>query len=187
MKERNPIRDRMTGLKTRFYLLGILEGILGHNGQVVLMLLSVDGSRCFNDGFKKRKGEKEIIKITQEIEMFCESPSLVFRWDYDQFGIILYESSLDNAREITMRIQAQREPVVLVVQGVELKTRTLFVEIAHIPDQASDVESLIDAAERALFKAQNDGKFKDGAPSTGHNRIVAAGDFLEDSTESHES
>ncbi|RYG64801.1 GGDEF domain-containing protein, partial [bacterium] len=67
MNELNSLHDRLTGLPSREYVLRNLDGILGHNGQIVFMIADIDSCKTFNYSSGYINGDEEIIKVGREI------------------------------------------------------------------------------------------------------------------------
>ena len=184
-------RDSLTGLWKREYAFGILENILGHNGQVALILIDVDRMHAFQNYVGRAedyrgysKGDKKLIEIAREIESLSGKNSHVFRYGGDEFGVILYETSLEEAREVAEKIRAHRASFFVESGEKQIETLTLSLGIAHFPTHVSNAENLLAAADLALLKAKGQGKeggrWPDGTPYSARNRAMAIGDFLDD-------
>ena len=180
MENRNENRDEWTGLWNHRYALGIVPGILGHNGQVALILADIDRFKDFNDAYGLALSEGKLREIAHEIENLSGENALVFRYGGDEFGVILYESSLENAREIAEKIRTNRKPIMVEMNGGKIEILTLSLGIAHFPTHATDPLNLIGAADLALLKAKQGGQLSDGTPYSSRNRVMAIGDFLDD-------
>ncbi len=177
-------RDPLTGVCNRKYVFGIADGILGHNGQIALILIDVDRMKPYQDAFGFGEGDKRLKEIAREIELLSGENPLVFRYGGDEFGVILYESSLETARKIAETIRAHRQPIMVKWREGIVETLTLSLGIAHFPTQVSSWENLLDAAYLALLKAKGEGKHGgrrlDGTPYIARNRVMAIGDFFDD-------
>lgn len=172
--------DALTGLANWKYVRGILPGILGHNGQVALILIDINRFKAFQDFHGREKGTAKLKEIARAIADCCGSETLVFRFGGDEFGAILYEASLEQARELAEEIRAQHTPVWVEVGGKTVSTNTLSLGIAHFPTHVSSAEDLIVAADLALLKARQDGRLSDGTAYVGENRVMAIGDFVDE-------
>jgi diguanylate cyclase (GGDEF)-like protein len=80
------------------------------------------------------------------------------RYGGDELALILVETTREGATILAERLgQRMRETRVPLRDGGSM-TVTISVGVATIPDSASDLESLIDAADRALLRAKRAGK-----------------------------
>ncbi|PQV63862.1 diguanylate cyclase (GGDEF) domain-containing protein [Abditibacterium utsteinense] len=183
MATQNENRDKLTGVASWKYVSSILPGIIGHNGQVALILIDVDRLNHYNADFGTKSGDKQLIEIAREIETLSGESSLVFRYGGDEFGVILYEASLEQAREIAQRIRAS---FFVESNGKEVETLTLSLGIAHFPTHVSNAQDLLEVADLALLKTKRGGCLANGATYSGRNRAMTIGDFLDDFPEQSE-
>ena len=180
MAVQNEERDQLTGLRKGKWVFERLENILGHNGQIVLILIDIDHFKAFNDGQGHQRGDEKIVEIARGIEKLSGANSLVFRWGGDEFGVILYESSLEKAREIGEVIRANQKLIFVTPDQKEIATLTLSLGIAHFPTHVTNAENLARAADLALLKAKDGGRLPDGTSYVGRNRVMAIGDFWDE-------
>ncbi|MBW3637761.1 MAG: GGDEF domain-containing protein [Armatimonadetes bacterium] len=181
MAMQNEERDPMTGLWKGKWVVERLENILGHNGQIALLLIDIDRFKAFNDQQGHERGDEKIVEIAREIESLSGKSSLVFRLGGDEFGVILYEASLQKAREIAETIRAHRKPESLTTHDEkEIAALTLSIGIAHCPDHAQNAQNLVQAADLALLKAKDGGRLPDGTNYIGRNHVMAIGDFWDE-------
>lgn len=178
-------RDPLTGLATWKHVQGILPGILNGNGQVALIFVDVDHFKDYNEFFGALRGDEKLVEIGRGIQSSSGEGALVFRFGGDEFGIILVEASLDDAREVAEGIRCSSDEVRLTLwDKTEYRMLTLSLGIAHFPTHVSNAENLLRAADLALMKAKGQGKrggrWSDGTPYTGRNRAMAIGDFRDD-------
>ncbi len=173
----------MTGLWNRKYGLEQLELAVANCAQVALLLIDVDHFGDYNEFFGYLPADEKLVGIAKEIESRCGLNALIFRLRADVFGVILYESLLENARKLAETIRANRREIQLALwDKTEYRMLTLSIGIAHLPTQVSSAENLLRAADLALMKAKGEGssRLSDGTPYTGRNRVMAIGDFWDD-------
>ncbi|HEX9998220.1 MAG TPA: GGDEF domain-containing protein [Abditibacterium sp.] len=184
METQNEIRDGLTGLLTPKDGLGKLEMAVRNCAEVALVFVDIDYFKTYNEFFGHGSGDEKLVEIAREIENGSGENALVFRYGGDEFGVIFYESPLENARQIAEKIRAARKPVFVTSSGKEVATLTLSLGIAHFPTHVSNAENLLAAAYLALLKAKGEGKeggrWPDGTPYSARNRVMAIGDFLDD-------
>jgi diguanylate cyclase (GGDEF)-like protein len=133
------------------------------------------------DHFGLPEGDARLKEIAREIEEFSGEGALVFRYGGDEFGVILYESSLEKAREVAETIRARRVPVEIQTKPFPTVALTLSLGIAHFPTDAPSEKYLFWAAELALLRAKRMGQLPFGLTSSiGRNRVMAISDFRDD-------
>jgi diguanylate cyclase (GGDEF)-like protein len=78
------------------------------------------------------------------------------RYGGDEFALVLPESSFESAARVAQRI-SQR-----LAEDVEVPTLSISVGVAEYPRDGSTIETLLSAADRALYEA----KRQSGSPAT---------------------
>lgn len=176
----NENRDPLTGVWNWKYVSNLLPRILDHNSEVALILIEIDRMKSLNEERGRGVGNETLVGIAREIEANCGASSLVFRAGGDEFGVVLYEASLKEAREIAETLRAARSPFAGERGENEVGKLTFSLGIAHFPNQVSNSENLLRAADVALLKAKRGGRLPDSTSCIGRNRAMTFGDFLDE-------
>lgn len=130
-------------------------------------MLDADHFKLFNDTFGHQAGDHALQQAAGTLQTQVRDGDLVYRYGGEEMAVILPGVATPEAREITERLRR-------AVAAVVLPERDLLPDgcitasfgIATFPDHAADKESLIAAADRALYEAKR----------TGRNRLVDAGE-----------
>jgi diguanylate cyclase (GGDEF)-like protein len=158
------ITDHLTGLLNRRYLHDRLEEELARsqrfNRQLSVLMVDLDGFKQYNDTFGHLAGDRILEAIAVVIMNSVRSIDIVARYGGDEFTIILPETGISMAILIGERLRSDIAQTALPVtpQGTSEHTITASIGIACFPEHDTTANSLIDAADTALYRAKTAGK-----------------------------
>jgi diguanylate cyclase (GGDEF)-like protein/PAS domain S-box-containing protein len=160
--QRQSIRDPLTGLFNRRFMEESLEREMGRaargNQPVALVMLDIDHFKRFNDSFGHQAGDTLLRALGNFLKQRTRGQDVACRYGGEEFAFILAGATLDAARQ---RAEILREELKLLqVQhaGQLLGTITLSIGIAAFPEHASNAETLLKAADDALYRAKKEGR-----------------------------
>jgi diguanylate cyclase (GGDEF)-like protein len=156
------ITDPLTGLWNRRYLAETLEREVARavrfDNQVSLIILDVDDFKQINDRQGHLQGDMVLEHVAQLVRETTRSIDVAARYGGDELAVILVETDREGAAILAERLRERaRERRVPLRDGGAMGV-TISVGVATVPDSASDLESLVDAADRALLRAKRAGK-----------------------------
>jgi diguanylate cyclase (GGDEF)-like protein len=135
----------------------------GH--ELSLVILDLDDFKQVNDTYGHLQGDevlRTVGKLLQSEPRAIDEPA---RYGGEEFVVALPETGSEGAVELAERIRSrlEDEEVPAVEGGKPLRVTASF-GTATLPDAATDVRGLFEAADEALYKAKAQGK----------NRVVTA-------------
>ena len=155
----------MTGQFNRRYLDGALPRELGRASRkgesVSIVILDLDHLKKINDEFGHVMGGDEALKLfANTLKTMCREEDTLCRYAGDEFLIILYDTTLDVAKEraIQWRNSLKKLP------SNQKFGITFSAGVATFPDHGSTGEEVLIQADRALYNAKKQGR----------DRIIAA-------------
>jgi diguanylate cyclase (GGDEF)-like protein len=166
------VRDGLTGLYNHAHFQERLEGEVERskrcNHEFGLLFIDLDNFKAVNDGVGHQVGDavlKEIAAILgadRSGRPACgiREHDVAARYGGDEFVLLLPETNKSNAAVMGERLRLHIEQRGL---GIEAARVTVSLGIAAYPADGSDRESLIRAADRALYVAKR----------LGRNRVIA--------------
>lgn len=149
--------DRMTNLPNRAFFSDKLQEYIDATTPFAIIYMDADDFKQINDHFGHKTGD-ELIKIyADRLQKYCGSKYTCAKVGGDEFGMILEgrytEADIMNIIEQLRALFA--EPVNM---GDGAFTITMSYGIAGFPNDGSTPETLITAADTALYNAKLGGK-----------------------------
>ena len=127
------------------------------NQPVTLILVDLDNFKDVNDSYGHAAGDEVLRGVSECLERsFIRKSDLVARYGGDEFAVILNDTSAENAGKVVERflqiVDDVRVPY--APEGTRVSCSAGYTEI-HVDDT---VESLIQRADRGLYKAKKAGR-----------------------------
>ena len=159
-------RDPLTGLYNRRYLDDTLARELARckrEGQPLsLMLIDIDHFKHVNDTYGHPAGDEVIKTMARMLDARARSADVACRYGGEEFLMLLPQMPLDAA--LQRAEQWRNDFCSATVEFGDFRIQsTLSVGIATYPGDGTSPELLIGNADRALYRAKQDGR----------NRVVA--------------
>ena len=156
------ITDRLTGLKNRYYFDELLQETLCDTSKqhgTCLLFIDIDKFKLLNDTYGHVAGDRAIRAVSKVfLEIVHKDCGVVCRYGGEEFAVILWDCSLATAEDLGEAIRIAVEGLIFVEQGQEIPI-TVSIGIATIAARIlCDTDSLIKAADKALYQAKNRGR-----------------------------
>lgn len=161
------IRDPLTGLFNRRYMDESLERELSRavrdNLPLSLLMIDIDHFKKLNDTYGHQAGDEILKALGELIRHGARNGDLPCRYGGEEFLLVLPNMGFDTARE---RAEDWRRAFadLRVSFGDILLSATMSVGVATFPIHGASRDTLIEAADRALYAAKRGGR----------NRVVVA-------------
>jgi diguanylate cyclase (GGDEF)-like protein len=164
-KEQNVLRtqleqDALTGASSRTSLLRELQGAIARcdkTGQPLAVIMAdLDHFKAVNDTQGHLVGDRVLSEVAARIKSALREFDLVGRYGGEEFVILLENTSLHTAHQISERIRQHigSEPVHAASQHIEI---TISQGIAMWVE-GDDKQSLLKRADQAMYAAKNAGR-----------------------------
>lgn len=153
--------DPLTGLANRTLFHEMLENALEAarriDRNVGILFLDLDRFKDVNDTLGHPAGDELLKSVAQRLLSCVRTTDTVARLGGDEFAIIatLLDDSLNINRLAARIISTLNEPILL--DGHKVHTGT-SIGITIFPDDASEAEKLLKAADLALYQAKDSGR-----------------------------
>jgi len=158
------LHDPLTGVANRYVLTDRMDRLSenpSRHGQALAML-DLDGFKDINDTYGHPVGDQVLVDVAQRLNSTLSDGSVLVRLGGDEFGVLLEDSSGEQARRVAGTIvQALRSP--FLVQGRELfLSASLGLVVTQTGDFPPRASAGLRDADQALYAAK----------AAGRNRVV---------------
>ena len=119
---------------------------------VSMIIADVDDFKHFNDTHGHQQGNKVLRQIATLILNSVRKVDVCARWGGEEFAILLPQTDSNEARATAERIRTH------VAAGLRHASVTISQGVASCPGDANSTESLLDQADKAMYRAKQAGK-----------------------------
>lgn len=163
------IRDPLTNLFNRRYMEESLERELHRATRtgvpVAIVIIDLDHFKRFNDTYGHRTADRMLATFANHLQRSVRLDDIVCRYGGEEFVLILPGTGLPEAAARLEQTKADARALTLETGFETSGPLTFSGGIAIFPHHGLDAETLLAAADRALYDAK----------SGGRNRLVIAG------------
>lgn len=156
------IRDPLTGLYNRRYLEETLERELLRASRskknVGLMMIDVDHFKQFNDTYGHPAADAVLSAISHLFTSCIRREDLVCRYGGEEILIMLPETDLETTCQRAEGIREKVAQLNVQYQGQVLEPVSISIGVGIFPDHGQTPEALIYNADKALYRAKNNGR-----------------------------
>jgi len=180
-------RDELTGLYNRRRFHEELERTLvdaaRRGAQVGLLSFDLDGFKPVNDSFGHQAGDEVLIGLAQAVGRIVRRNEMLCRVGGDEFALLVPGSTAEGLLELAHRLVETVAASSFRFAGTTVGV-TASVGIARFPDNAADAETLIAAADEALYLSKSEGRNR---ATVSTRRCGESARMLASSSDEHES
>lgn len=148
------LHDPLTGLANRRFmeiqLDKSLETAKRYQDALSIVMLDIDHFKIYNDTYGHPEGDRLLVRLADILLQEVRKADYVFRYGGEEFLIILPKLGLDMTYEAAERL---RRVVEAECGGV-----TISLGVASLSEMLLGKDSLIDAADKALYRAKENGR-----------------------------
>lgn len=160
-KERLAITDALTGLYNRGFFDESLEeevkDSIKNNRSLSLIMLDIDGFKSVNDVFGRTIADSILAEISAVIKRNARASDLPARCGGEEFAVILPNTNIREAHEVSERIRKTIEEIVFVVPERPDGSVTISAGVTSLRGTDLAVD-LLGRANTALLTAKSRGK-----------------------------
>jgi two-component system, cell cycle response regulator len=161
--ERMASTDPLTGIANRRTFEQACEGELARSSRmmepVALVILDIDNFKKLNDTLGHREGDRVLQSVASVLRAHTRSFDTAARYGGEEFVLVLPRCSVGEATRMADRV---REAIAALEHPARV---TVSAGVAAFPVSGNSVDSLVRAADAALYQSKRDGR----------NRVTAAG------------
>jgi diguanylate cyclase (GGDEF)-like protein len=122
-----------------------------------LVMIDSDNLKLVNDTFGHEAGNRLLQQIGAGIKSELRSTDVLARYGGDEFVVLLPETGVRGAREVSERILRS-----VAASGLEMRDTmvptTVSLGVASYPDDGIDLSILLDKADKAMYRSKQGGR-----------------------------
>ena len=156
------LRDPLTGLYNRRYLQECLNKEIDRarrkHHTISIIMLDVDRFKRFNDIYGHSAGDLVLKEVSAYLLSQTRQYDIACRYGGEELVIVMPDASIEDTIIRAEQIREEIKQLELKHQSQSLQTITVSIGISCFPQHGYDVDSLIRAADSALYEAKNSGR-----------------------------
>jgi len=156
------IRDPLTGLYNRRYMEEALTQELHRSKrnaeQLAVIMIDIDHFKQFNDNFGHDGGDAVLRALGTFFSTHVRESDIACRYGGEEFMLILSPSTADGAKQRAEKIRVDARQLKVNHGERDLGAISLSLGVAIFPDHACDEETIVKAADVALYAAKSGGR-----------------------------
>ena len=151
--------DELTGAFNRRHFTEIVADALREDPHGTgLLLLDADHFKHVNDLYGHLVGDAVLVELAARLQSFLEPGEDLARWGGEEFAVLLRGVESDGAiAERAERLRSRVAGGAVVTAGISLGL-TISVGAIRAGGELTDVDALVDAADRGLYAAKRGGR-----------------------------
>ena len=163
--ERTAHTDRLTGVANRAAFDQAILEACENSDLVSLILLDLDGLKQVNDKLGHLAGDALLSAVGQTLNSVAAAAGKVARYGGDEFAVVLARRTAEEASRIADELRGRLESLQVEHRGeIVRSTGSLGVASIKPASESAPAKTLIDAADKAMYRAK----------ANGRNRVVVA-------------
>jgi diguanylate cyclase (GGDEF)-like protein len=160
--ERRALHDPLTGLPNRRQLSEDIASQyenLSDDTQLAVAMVDIDNFKTINDDYGHRVGDVSLQKIASVLRTAMREGDTIYRYGGEEFLAIFKNASGHDARITAERLRSAVETTPITGDHLEtVSPITISIGVALMPDHGSDINRLVEKADKAMYRAKEAGR-----------------------------
>ena len=156
------VTDALTGLFNRRMFHERLDEALARSersgGPLTLVILDIDHFKVINDTYGHPVGDDVLRELGATIRNMMRRTDSAARYGGEEFALILEDTDVSGALVLAERLRKKTGGLIFKGPKKETFSIALSLGLAGLRLHAEDADSLIDAADKALYEAKHGGR-----------------------------
>ena len=157
------ITDALTGIYNRRFFVETLEKQMSlakrHKEPLSLLIADLDHFKKVNDTYGHTAGDCALQQVSMILKDSIRESDTLCRYGGEEFAVIMPMTGITDALEKADKIRQYVESTNFdtVAPGKSLEI-TISIGVASFPENGTEYDALVDAADGALYKAKRNGR-----------------------------
>lgn len=160
--QRLSITDGLTGVWNRRYFLmqfpQALAAAQRFQRPFSVLMLDLDTFKAINDNYGHQRGDAILVEFAKRVDRVIREVDTFARYGGEEFICLLSETDIHGARITAEKILDAVRSEPFGVPGEQPLSITVSIGIASYPAHGDAYKTLVGAADRALYKAKQEGR-----------------------------
>jgi len=158
------VKDELTGIANRRHFQETLHMEFKKserfNRNLSVIMIDVDYFKSFNDRYGHIRGDMALKRLAKILKDNIREVDLVARFGGEEFVVILADTDIEDARVVAQKLRHLVEEDFMKLWDGKQNSRpiTISLGVASYPQTSRSEESLLNAADVALYKAKESGR-----------------------------
>jgi diguanylate cyclase (GGDEF)-like protein len=157
------ITDELTGVYNRRFLDDALddyfEAAKNRGKPLTVVMTDLDFFRKINEMYGDKTGDEMLLASVGVFKKVLRKEDIVARYGGDEFTFILPETGADDGLKLAERVRSEVARLkILEKKNGPIRKVTTSQGLASFPENAPDLKTLMEKADKALYRAKNDGR-----------------------------
>ncbi|MDO6514597.1 MULTISPECIES: diguanylate cyclase [unclassified Neptuniibacter] len=136
----------------------LLEKIKLSRQPASIAIIDIDHFKKINDTYGHALGDKAIKSVANMIKGQCRNEDILARYGGEEFVILMPGTSLKESYNVVERIRKALENSSITIDKNQLINFTISVGVAEINLDKPNLQNTIDQADKALYRAKDNGR-----------------------------
>ncbi|MFZ2961496.1 MAG: diguanylate cyclase [Candidatus Ozemobacteraceae bacterium] len=124
---------------------------------LALVMIDIDHFKNFNDTYGHQMGDEVLKKVASIMRKAVRTHDLPVRYGGEEFALVLPETDMIGAVAVAERVRRSVEAEELEFNGKSVRISASF-GVAVFPESAREMDTLIKAADMALYSSKENGR-----------------------------
>ena len=160
---RQVVTDHLTSLYNRRYFMNRaaeeIERSLRHQAPLSVLMVDIDHFKAFNDTYGHATGDRVLQTVAQAMQDALRTTDICARHGGEEFAMLLPNTPGENAGYVAERVRRTLSGTRYTGLGLPADANiTISVGVATCPRDATDLDTLMELADKALYVAKADGR-----------------------------
>lgn len=154
--------DMLTGMANRRAFLECAESVYAHSRHsgepLTLLMLDLDHFKSINDRFGHLEGDRTLAEFAQAVKGQLRASDVAGRLGGEEFGVLLPATSLDEGRQVALRILHSVRALQLHDEAGNAYHVTASLGLSTFRGTDRSLRDMLDRADQALYQAKHHGR-----------------------------